>query len=127
VTELLAQGALDAMVAPVTMKKGRSGMWLVVVCDPADAQRLAHLVLERTSSLGVRVREELRIELPRRALEVSTEFGPVRLKIAILHAENERAMPEFDSVLETAKRSGATLQEVSAAALRAFDALPSSR
>src|SRR5262245_21275542 len=65
VTELLAQGALDAMVAPVTMKKGRSGMWLVVICEPADATRLAGSVLALTSSLGVRVREERRIELPR--------------------------------------------------------------
>src|SRR6185369_10963705 len=84
VTELLAQGALDAMVAPVTMKKGRSGMWLVVVCEPADATRLATSVLTLTSSLGVRVREESRIELPRKILDVTTEFGAIQVKLAIL-------------------------------------------
>ena len=127
VTELHALGALDAMVAPVTMKKGRTGMWLVVVCEPADARRLAEAVLLRTSTLGVRVREERRIELPRRVMDVETEFGVVRLKIAILHGENERAVPEFDSVLEAATRSGATLHAVSAAALRAFESLPHTR
>ena len=125
VTELLAQGALDAMVAPVTMKKGRSGMWLVVVCEPADATRLATSVLTLTSSLGVRVHEESRIELPRKILEVATEFGPIQVKVAILPGGNMRPVPEFESVLQAARRSGATVHEVSAAAMRAAEALPS--
>src|SRR5437660_1015359 len=70
------------MVAPVTMKKGRSGLWLVVVCEPADARRLADAVLRDTSTLGVRIREERRIELPRRMLEVATPYGNVRVKAA---------------------------------------------
>ena len=124
VTELLAQGALDAMVAPVTMKKGRSGMWLVVICEPADAARLATKVLTLTSTLGVRVREERRIELPRKVLEVSTPFGPILVKLAILPAGNARAVPEFESVIQAARRSGASVHEVSAAAMRAFEELP---
>ena len=123
VTELLAQGALDAMVAPVTMKKGRSGMWLVVVCEPPDAGRLADSVLAMTSSLGVRVREERRIELPRRVLEVATEYGPIQVKLAILPGGNTRAVPEFESVSQAARGSGATLHAVSAAAMRAFEEL----
>jgi uncharacterized protein (TIGR00299 family) protein len=117
---LLALGALDAMLAPVTMKKGRSGLWLVVVCEPADARRLAEAVLRETSTLGVRVREERRIELQRRILEVQTRFGTVRVKAAVLPEGTERVMPEFESVLEVATRSGASLQAVSAAAVQAF-------
>ena len=121
---LLALGALDAMVAPVTMKKGRSGLWLVVVCEPADARRLAEAVLRDTSTLGVRVREERRIELQRRVLEVQTRFGAVRVKAAILPEGTERAMPEFESVLEVATRSGASMHAVSAAAVQAFEDAP---
>ena len=120
---LLAQGALDAMVAPVTMKKGRSGLWLVVVCEPADARRLAEVVLRDTSTLGVRIREEHRIELPRRILQVETRFGRVQVKVATLPDGGERAMPEFDSVLEVADRSGASPRAVSASAVEAFLAL----
>jgi uncharacterized protein (TIGR00299 family) protein len=121
VTDLLAQGALDAMVAPVTMKKGRSGMWLVVVCEPADATRLASTVLALTSSLGVRIREERRIELPRKVLEVATEYGDIQVKVAILPGGNTRAVPEFESVLQAARRSGVTVHVVSAAAMRAVE------
>lgn len=117
---LLAAGALDAMVAPVTMKKGRSGLWLVVVAETGDARRLADLVLSETSTLGVRVREERRIELPRRIMEVETRYGRVRVKAAVLPEGIERAMPEFDSVCSVAELSGASLREVSAAAVQAF-------
>ncbi|MFM8558700.1 MAG: nickel pincer cofactor biosynthesis protein LarC, partial [bacterium] len=108
---LLADGALDAMVAPVTMKKGRTGMWLVVVAEPRDARRLADRLLRDTPTLGVRMRDERRVELPRRAAEVSTPYGPVRVKVAVLPSGVERVMPEFESVAEVAARSGASLQE----------------
>ena len=117
---LLSQGALDAMVAPVTMKKGRSGSWLVVVCEPADARRFAEVILRDTSSLGVRIRDERRVELPRRILSVDTEFGPVQVKVATLPDGAERAMPEFESVLEAAERSGVSPRTVSAAAVQSF-------
>lgn len=116
---LLADGALDAMVAPVTMKKGRTGMWLVVVAEPGDARRLADRLLRETPTLGVRMRDERRVELPRRAAEVDTPYGPVRVKVAILPSGGERVMPEFESVAEVAARSGVPLQDVSAAVLGA--------
>jgi uncharacterized protein (TIGR00299 family) protein len=119
-TRLLSEGALDAMVAPVTMKKGRSGMWLVVVCETVDARRLAASVLRDTSTLGVRIREERRIELPRRLLPVETPHGTVQVKVATLPDGSERAMPEFDSVLAVAERSATPPRVVSAAAVQAF-------
>jgi uncharacterized protein (DUF111 family) len=120
VQALLAAGARDAMVAPVTMKKGRSGFWLVVVAEPADARRLADLILRETPTIGVRMREERRIELPRRAVEVATEYGTVALKVVVLPSGEERAMPEFESVHAIALRSGATHPDIAAAAIRTY-------
>jgi uncharacterized protein (TIGR00299 family) protein len=118
---LLEAGALDAMVAPVTMKKGRPGMWLVVVADPAQAPALAARLLAESSSLGVRVRTERRFELARRAATVETAFGPVALKIATLPDGGERAAPEFESVREASERAGRPLREVAQAALAAWE------
>ncbi len=117
---LLTLGALDAMLAPVTMKKGRSGLWLIVICEPADARRLAETVLAETSTLGVRMREEHRIELPRYTLEVETEFGPVQVKVARLPDGSERAMPEYESVVEVAARSSVAPRVVAAGAVQSF-------
>jgi uncharacterized protein (TIGR00299 family) protein len=117
---LLSLGALDAMLAPVTMKKGRSGLWLTVICEPADARRLAEIVLAETSTLGVRMREERRIELPRYTLEVQTEFGPVQVKVARLPGGGERATPEYESVIEVATRASVAPRVVAAAAVQSF-------
>jgi len=124
VAGLLAQGALDAMVAPVTMKKGRSGLWLVVVAEPADAERLARVLLSQTTTLGVRVRDERRIELRRRIAKVDTEFGTIIVKVATLPDGSERAVAEFESVQEAAARTGAGLRAVAEAAVRAFQSAP---
>jgi len=47
-------GARDVSVVPVTMKKSRPGHLVKVVCDPADADRIAARLAEETGTLGVR-------------------------------------------------------------------------
>jgi len=120
VPRLLDAGALDAMVVPATMKKGRPGMWLVVIAEPDHAGELARRLLAETSSLGVRVRVDERYELERRAEQVETPFGPVALKVATLPEGGERAVPEFESVRAAAERAGRPLREVAEAALAAW-------
>ena len=117
---LLERGALDAMVIPNLMKKGRPGLWLVVIAEPAGADELATLLLRETSSLGVRMRYDERLELERRAVEVVTPFGPIALKVATLPGDGHRAVPEFESVRAAAERAGRPLREVAEAALAAW-------
>ncbi len=112
--------ALDAMVVPTLMKKGRPGVWLVVIAPSDQAPALARMLLAETSSLGVRVREDERYELERRAAEVETPFGRVALKVATLPDGGSRAIPEFESVRAAAERAGRPLREVSEAAIDAW-------
>ena len=121
---LVADGALDAMVTPTVMKKGRAGSWLVVLAEPADADRLARRLLTETSTLGVRIREDERVELPRRLAEVDTRFGRVTLKIAELPGGDERAVPEFESVRAVAERAARPVRDVAEAALAAWRERP---
>ena len=118
---LIEGGALDAMVAPTMMKKGRVGLWLVVIAEPEMADALAQRILTETSTLGVRLRFDERIELPRHALEVSTSFGPVMLKVADLPDGAQRAVPEFESVRAAAARVNRPVREVAEAALAAWN------
>lgn len=119
---LLEAGALDAMWVPTVMKKGRPGTMLVVVAEPGHVERLSGLILRETTTLGVRVRTEERFELERRIEEVTTAFGPVRVKVATVGGAGERAVPEFESVREAAERAGRPLREVAAAAVAAWSA-----
>jgi len=125
VPRLLEAGALDAMMVPAVMKKGRLGTWLVVVAEPPAASALAQLLLAETTTLGVRVREEERYELERRSVEVVTPFGKVALKIAALPDGEARPMPEFESVRRAADQAGKPWREVAEAAIAAWRGEPS--
>src|SRR5438105_3682300 len=96
VEQALRQGALDAFGSPVQMKKNRSGMLLTVLAKPSDASRLTQLIFRESSTLGVRVRAESRIALPRRSQTVATPWGEVRMKIATLDGGVSNYAPEFE-------------------------------
>jgi uncharacterized protein (TIGR00299 family) protein len=120
VPRLLAAGALDAMVVPSVMKKGRPGVWLTVIAEPEAADAIAGQLLTETSSLGVRLRFDERYELERRIEEVETRFGTIALKVALLPGGGERAVAEFESVRAAAERSGRPLREVAEVAIAAW-------
>jgi uncharacterized protein (TIGR00299 family) protein len=119
---LLAAGARDAFTTAIGMKKGRPGVLVTVLCDPADEARLAALLLRETPTIGLRVRREERIELPRVEAVVRLPEGEVRMKVVTLPDGTVRARPEYESLAALAKGGGRTLDELAAAAVRAFDA-----
>jgi uncharacterized protein (DUF111 family) len=122
IPRLLAAGALDAMLVPATMKKGRVGSWLVVVCEPTDSERLAGVILAQSTTLGVRVRLDRRIELPRSQATVETSFGPIEVKIATLPDGRRRCQPEYESVRRAAEAAQVPSAVVSEAAMTAWQA-----
>jgi uncharacterized protein (TIGR00299 family) protein len=127
VPRLLAAGALDAMLVPALMKKGRPGHWLVVVAEPSISEQLAGLILASTSTLGVRIREERRIELARAVERVQTAFGEVAVKVATLADGSRRAHAEYESVRAIAEASGMAPREVAGAAEAAWRAQSADR
>lgn len=80
--QLLEAGALDVYTTPATLKKGRAGQELTVLCDPAQETELAARVLALTSTNGLRVRQCGKYFLEPAALTVSTAWGQVRVKRA---------------------------------------------
>jgi uncharacterized protein (TIGR00299 family) protein len=116
----LDQGALDVMSAPVTMKKGRLGTLLTVLCQPADADRLQHLLFRETTTLGIRVREENRVVLARELTVVATEFGMIQVKAGSWQGEEWNAAPEFEDCRRAAEAFHVPLKMVMQAALAAW-------
>jgi uncharacterized protein (TIGR00299 family) protein len=124
VPALLAEGALDATLTPLFMKKGRPGFLLRVLCPPEAASTMAERVVSLSPSLGARWRIEERLELPRREARVRLPAGEIRLKIATLPDGRERAHPESDDVSRAASASGRSFAEVAAEALRVWEDEP---
>lgn len=102
---LLAAGALDVAAAPLLMKKGRPGLMALVMARPDQAEALAALVLEQTTSLGVRLRCCERRILPREQITVDSPWGPVRVKRARV-GDGWRVHPEAEDVARVCRETG---------------------
>jgi uncharacterized protein (TIGR00299 family) protein len=116
----LAQGALDAMLTPVIMKKGRPGTLLTVLCNPAQSAALERLILTETSTLGVRIRQEKRSCLERRHIPVATEYGEIRIKVGTLGGETMNAAPEYEDCRAAAAKHHVAIKQVQQAAIAAY-------
>jgi uncharacterized protein (TIGR00299 family) protein len=110
---LLKEGALDAAVIPIQMKKGRPGF--TIRCLAADAQRdgLAQLILRESTTLGVRMYPVDRMILAREEHEVETKYGLIKIKIAFdREGKIINLMPEYESCCQAAEAKQVPLKEV---------------
>jgi pyridinium-3,5-bisthiocarboxylic acid mononucleotide nickel chelatase len=112
---LLEAGALDVAFSPLQMKKNRPGVLVRVIARPDDGQRLAELVLQHTSALGVRLRTVERVIARRSERSVSTPWGEVRVKVKVL-GTREVVAPEYEDCARVARAADVPLREVYAAA-----------
>jgi pyridinium-3,5-bisthiocarboxylic acid mononucleotide nickel chelatase len=116
----LEHGALDVMAAPVTMKKGRLGTLVMVLCKPENEEELEKLLFRETTTLGIRRREEERVILDRKFVTVNTQYGKIRMKIASAGAEILNAMPEYEDCRRAAREHDVALHAVMEAATAAY-------
>lgn len=120
---LLAQGALDVFLTPVQMKKNRPGSLVTVLCERADVDRFAELLLTHTTSFGVRVHEVQRRKLAREVVRVATRYGEIEVKIGRRTGKVVTRSPEYESCRRAAALANVPVREVYTAALLAAEGI----
>ena len=118
---LLDLGALDAYTTAGTMKKGRPGWELTVLCHADRVDRTAKDILRETTTNGVRVRLCRKYFLRPGSETVETLYGAVRVKTAersgIMHVK-----PEYEDAAAAAEKAGVPYREVCEETMRAYRA-----
>ena len=110
---LLKENALDATFIPIQMKKGRPGFTIRVLCADAQRERLAQLMLQESTTLGVRMHRVERLILPREEREVNTQYGLITIKVAFdREGKVINLMPEYESCRQAAEEKKVPLKEV---------------
>jgi len=109
VEKLLQEGALDAFLTPVIMKKNRPGILLTVLSEKNNYQSLLGIIFKESFTTGVRIGSAFRKKLTRRIEEVETRFGKAKVKIA---GENNflEILPEFEDCKILAERNQVPLK-----------------
>ena len=115
---LFAAGALDAFLTPILMKKGRPATKVSVLAAPAAAAALSALLIEETTTLGVRAARLERTKAGRRLETVQTPWGPARVKLKVWRGRVAAAVPEYDDCARLAVAHSLSVATVHAAVAR---------
>ena len=110
--KLRSAGALDVVLQPVIMKKGRSGTRVEVLSAPADAAQLEELLLAETTTIGVRRSVVRRMALPRVKETVRVLGHEIAVKVVRLPDGRRRAKPEFEDVQRAAQATGKSPSDI---------------
>ena len=115
---LLENGALDVWTTPILMKKNRPAVMLSVLVDEEYRECCADIVLQETTSIGLRVTPiERRYEAVRRTAMVTTPYGEVSCKISAYKGQIVALSAEYEDCRRLAKEHGVPLKKVRRAAL----------
>lgn len=136
---LLQNGAIDAWVTPIVMKKGRPAHTLHCLCDDKNSyddwginetiNSLLKLIFLHTSTLGIRIYRKIpRAKLDRSLASVATPFtdtsrnGLVDIKVSrFQNGHVVRKKAEFDHCREIAVEAGVAIKVVADEAMKVYD------
>jgi uncharacterized protein (TIGR00299 family) protein len=116
----LDEGALDATLSPVVMKKNRLGtkLTLLAAIDKMDA--LIEAVFRDTTSIGVRYYPVERRVLDRTFERVRVDGEPVAVKVGSLGGKEVNAQPEYEDCVRVSRKTGRPLKEIVRLAVREY-------
>jgi len=109
---LFKTGALDVFLTQIIMKKGRPGVKLTVLCNEQKRGLLSDIILEETTTIGLRYHKLERKVLHREIKKIDTEFGKVRVKVAKSGTDIIKTTPEYEDCKRIAKKLKIPLIEV---------------
>ncbi|MEW6102747.1 MAG: nickel pincer cofactor biosynthesis protein LarC [bacterium] len=103
IERLLNEGALDAWLTTIQMKKTRPAIKLSCLVEKKDEERIVNIIFSETPSIGIRKTLVERVVLERKEEKIKTEFGEISFK-KIKFNGKERFVPEYEDLKMKAKK-----------------------
>jgi len=120
IEKLIEQGAQDAYLLPIIMKKGRPAILLSVLTERAKTNTMLDTIFRETTSIGVRIQEVRRMKLSREIRKIDTAYGTVAVKISKRGKEILTVTPEYEDCRKIAEEQQIPLKQVMEEARTAF-------
>ena len=109
----ISLGALDTWITPYYGKKNRLGHKLTLLCNIEDTEKFSNLIIDETSSLGVRLSKIDRLEANRKIMLFDSSFGKINIKMKYIDNELHSVKPEFEDINKISKDTGKSLLSIS--------------
>lgn len=105
-------GANDVFVVPIIMKKGRPGIMLNVLVDAERLSAIEEVIFSESTTLGIRYMQASCHRLAREFEHVSTQWGPMSVKVGYHQGKLVQYAPEFKECEQVAKQHQVPLKQV---------------
>jgi hypothetical protein len=109
---LFEEGAQDAWLTPILMKKGRPAVAVSVLCSGQQQDAMREVLYRETGTLGVRASLVAKRMLERTVLDVTTSWGPIRVKVGFLDGRAVTISPEYEDCARAARSSGVAVRKI---------------
>ena len=124
IARCMEEGARDASAVPVTMKKGRPGHLVRVICTPEQSASLAALLAQELGTLGIRCTPAVHRFIAERTtgdvtVTVAGQTRTVAVKFGWLDGSVFSVKPEFEAARQWALELGVPVRSVLQAATEA--------
>ncbi|MBX4266134.1 nickel pincer cofactor biosynthesis protein LarC [Clostridium estertheticum] len=106
------EGALDAYITPIIMKKGRPSVKISILCEEDKTSRMKEILFRETTTLGVRSFKVDKTKLKREFIKVNTSYGEVTVKESYYKGEKIKSKFEYEECKRIAKSTGVPISEV---------------
>jgi uncharacterized protein (DUF111 family) len=117
---LLKNGAVDAWVEPIVMKKGRSAHQLNCLfhSKPGTDGTFMEIIFRHTTTLGIRIQRDIeRASLHREMIHVNTNYGDVNVKVGKIANEIVSVKAEFEDCKAISEATGVPIKRVADSAV----------
>lgn len=109
---LRSAGALDVVLIPTMMKKGRPGTRVEILADAGSAEALEDVLLTESTTIGVRRSSVGRRALPRTRAAVEVLGHTIAVKLVTMPDGSTRGKPEFEDAQRVALATGRPLRDI---------------
>jgi len=110
--KLLAEKAADVWFTPVQMKKNRPAVMLSVLATADLEAKLINIILQETTTLGVRIQPVSRRIAQREIRPFNSSLGQVNIKYKIYRGRVLEMAPEYEDVRHIAGEKSIPFMQV---------------
>jgi uncharacterized protein (TIGR00299 family) protein len=114
---LFSEGARDAFITPIIMKKSRPAFKISVLCGIERKDLMEEILFRESTTFGIRSYRVEKSTLKREFSKVNTPYGEITVKKGYLRGELIQSKPEVEECKKIAREQNVPLKEVLKAAI----------
>jgi uncharacterized protein (TIGR00299 family) protein len=112
IERLLEEGALDAYITPIMMKKNRPANLLTILSGKKIMGVLINTLFKETTTFGVRFHSVSRYKLSKKIEKVKTKYGTINVKVGLRGDNIISITPEYEDCRVIAKKKKLPLRTI---------------